>query len=436
MHANPNRRRTVLAAILALALVSPALADQPPTGTAAQEPAEESRGREIVAPPGTNLGLPFSAGVLAGDFLYLSGAIGNQPGTTEVTGDVKAQTRRTLENLEAVLDAAGLDFSRVVQMHLYLADVRHFPAVLTVWREVLGDVPVPPAGVAVEADVAIPGALTEIAMVAARPGVELRRVTPEGWPESPTSSWGVLAGDTLFLSGASAYDPATGKPVAGDAATQTKRAMENVGAVLEAAEMDFGDLATCRVFLTDARDYEAMNGAYGAFFPEAPPARATVRADFVHPGGFLVQVACVAARGAERRVVAPPGGGAGDRPFSPAIQVGDRLFLAGMVGRGEDGYPPSVAEQTRLTLKNLRATLHAAGMDFADVATATVFLADIRHYAAMNEAYRDLVGTPPPARATVGTRLMSPEALVEIQMTAVAHPETRRAASSPTPPGD
>ncbi len=65
-------------------------------------------------------------------------------------------------------------------------------------------------------------------------------------------------------------------------------------------------------------------------------------------------------------------------------------------------------------------TLAAAGLGFRDVETASAFLTDIRHYAAMNEIYRQVVGSPPPARATVGAPLMSPDALVEIQMTARA----------------
>ena len=76
-------------------------------------------------------------------------------------------------------------------------------------------------------------------------------------------------------------------------------------------------------------------------------------------------------------------------------------------------------EQTKLTLQNLRAALNAAGLDFKDVVETMVYLTDIRYFQAMNEVYREMVGSPPPARATVGTQLMAPEALVEIVMLAV-----------------
>ena len=194
--------------------------------------------------------------------------------------------------------------------------------------------------------------------------------------------------------------------------------MENVGAVLAAAGLGYGDVVGCRVYLPDARDFAALNEVYPTFFAgAAPPARATVRARLVDPR-WKVEIQCRAVAGGERRAVLPPGA-TPRKVFSPAIRVGDRLFLSGMVGRGPEGYPPVAGAQTRVVLERLAATLAAADMSFRDVVDATVFLADIRHYAAMNEVYREMVGSPPPARATVGTQLMSPEALVEIQMTAV-----------------
>ena len=126
----------------------------------------------------------------------------------------------------------------------------------------------------------------------------------------------------------------------------------------------------------------------------------------------------MAVRGTPAEVVRAKGAKPSGRPFSPAIAAGQRLYLSGMVGRGEQGFGVGVKQQTLITLGNLQATLRAAGLSFKDVATATVFLTDIRHYAEMNEVYAEVLGRPAPARATVGMPLMSPEALVEIEMTA------------------
>ena len=89
-----------------------------------------------------------------------------------------------------------------------------------------------------------------------------------------------------------------------------------------------------------------------------------------------------------------------------------------MVGRGPDGYPAGIEAQTEVVLDRLHATLKAAGLDFSHVENATVWLTDIRHYGQMNDVYRRTLPDPPPARATVGSVLMSPDALVEIAMTA------------------
>jgi 2-iminobutanoate/2-iminopropanoate deaminase len=134
---------------------------------------------------------------------------------------------------------------------------------------------------------------------------------------------------------------------------------------------------------------------------------------------FKTEIQCVAVKDPNRKVVVAEGATRSSSPFSPAIQVGNRLFLAGFVGRGPDGYAAGdVKAQTRQTLANLEATLAAAGMDLTNVVDATVYLSDIRYYQAMNEVYREIMPTPPPARATIGAQLMSPDALVEIMMLA------------------
>jgi enamine deaminase RidA (YjgF/YER057c/UK114 family) len=92
-----------------------------------------------------------------------------------------------------------------------------------------------------------------------------------------------------------------------------------------------------------------------------------------------------------------------------------------MTGRDDDGYPPGdVKAQTRLCIARLKATLAAAGLTLDDVVEATVYLTDVRHFADMNEIYRELVPQPRPSRTTIGTALMSPDALVEIMFIADA----------------
>jgi len=237
-----------------------------------------------------------------------------------------------------------------VSVNVFLSDVRLFQEMNAVYR---GYFPTsPPARATVKADIAVPGALVQIAMVVARAGVSRTAVTPDGMqrPELPYS-WGVVAGNTLFLAGTTSRDLKTYQPVGGDVATQTRCVLENIGATLKAARLDYDNVTSCKVFLADIRDFRAMNEVYGQFFAESPPARATVEAGLMNPA-FKVEIQCVAVRGSGKKVVVADGASLPRSPFSPAIQVGEHLYLSGMLGRGPDGWG-DIAEQTRTTLQNL-----------------------------------------------------------------------------------
>ncbi|HSR68744.1 MAG TPA: RidA family protein [Acidobacteriota bacterium] len=376
----------------------------------------QSAGRQVVAPQGADLSRPYSPAIRYGDFVYLSGSVGNEPGGPLKEG-FEAQAHQVFENLGAALKAAGLDFSRVVQLEAFLADARHFQDFNEVYLEYFSDAK--PVRATVAADLPLTGALLEVSVIAARDGLPLERLVPEGWTPSSRYSWGIKAADTLFIAGMVPRDVPAGRLIEGDIAEQTRQALGNVGRVLEAGGMDYSDVVTCKVYLVDARHFSAMNAAYREFFPPAhPPARATVRAPLMSAAAGI-EILCTAVQDDSRRVVMAEGASPPSSPFSPAIQAGGRLFLSGMVGRGREGFGDFPA-QTRQTLENLSATLRAAGLDFSDVLEANVWLGDIRYYDALNEIYSQMLPLAPPARTTVGMQLMAPQALVEIRMVAAA----------------
>jgi 2-iminobutanoate/2-iminopropanoate deaminase len=86
------------------------------------------------------------------------------------------------------------------------------------------------------------------------------------------------AGDLLFVSGQVPFDPATGVMVGGDIATETRRVLESVGALLEAGGLSYAAVVRTTVFLADMNDFAAMNEVYRTFFTEPYPARSTVEA--------------------------------------------------------------------------------------------------------------------------------------------------------------
>jgi 2-iminobutanoate/2-iminopropanoate deaminase len=106
-------------------------------------------------------------------------------------------------------------------------------------------------------------------------------------------SLGIAAGDVVFLSGQVHLDPATGKLVAGDIGAQTRQCLENLKTVLAAAGLGFEHVVKTTVFLTDMRDFAAMNGVYKTYMVEPYPARSTVQVAGL-PLGARVEIEAIA----------------------------------------------------------------------------------------------------------------------------------------------
>ena len=105
----------------------------------------------------------------------------------------------------------------------------------------------------------------------------------------------ILVGDTLYCSGQIPIDPKTGSLISGTIEQETERVLENLGAVLRAAGMDYANVVNCTVYLLDMNDYGQVNEVYGRYFNEMPPARAAVQVAGL-PRNVRVEIACVAVR--------------------------------------------------------------------------------------------------------------------------------------------
>jgi 2-iminobutanoate/2-iminopropanoate deaminase len=108
------------------------------------------------------------------------------------------------------------------------------------------------------------------------------RTQPITSPDAPRAigpySSALRAGSLLFVSGQVPFDPATGAMVGGDIAVQTRRVLDNIGALLKAGGLTHADVVRTTVFLADMDDFAAMNDVYRTYFSEPYPARSTVQA--------------------------------------------------------------------------------------------------------------------------------------------------------------
>lgn len=91
-------------------------------------------------------------------------------------------------------------------------------------------------------------------------------------------SGAVRAGELLFISGQVPFDPSSGRLVGGDIGAQTRRVLDNIGALLGAAGLGFGHVARTTVYLANLDDFAAMNDVYATYFREPYPARSTIQA--------------------------------------------------------------------------------------------------------------------------------------------------------------
>src|SRR5947208_8883417 len=113
--------------------------------------------------------------------------------------------------------------------------------------------------------------------------------TPLGPAAIGPYSQAVRVGDLVFLSGQIPLDPGSGQVVAGDISEQTRRVMENLGAVLRAAGVGFSEVVRSTIYLVDLAQFAKVNEVYGTYFPAEPPARATVQVAAL-PRGVAVEI--------------------------------------------------------------------------------------------------------------------------------------------------
>jgi 2-iminobutanoate/2-iminopropanoate deaminase len=101
-------------------------------------------------------------------------------------------------------------------------------------------------------------------------------------------------GNLIFTAGTGPFDLKTGQLLLGDIRQQTRQVLENIKAILEAAGARMEDIVKTTIFLTDLKDWSAMNEVYREYFRQDPPVRSTVQVAALW-GGMAVEIEAIAA---------------------------------------------------------------------------------------------------------------------------------------------
>jgi enamine deaminase RidA (YjgF/YER057c/UK114 family) len=257
-------------------------------------------------------------------------------------------------------------------------------------------------------------------------GAERQRIMPQGTKLAGPYSPGIFAGEFLYVAGQGAEDAQEQLPK--DEEGQIRQCLNNVKTVVDAAGLTMEHVVYVQVYLTNYKDETTLNRVWKEFFPKAPPARSTI--GVARLAGTPVEMSAVAIRDLSlKKPIVPPGYPA-SVPISPAVRVGDRLYLSGFLGRDvNNGHIPSdPGAQVQLAFDRMEQTLKAAGAGFANMVFVNPYLTAEMPAHVMNKIYAthfEFGNTP--ARATIEVAGLPNGANIEFTGVAVMDLSQRRA---------
>jgi enamine deaminase RidA (YjgF/YER057c/UK114 family) len=361
---------------------------------------------KLISPPGAQIVGPYSPGLLAGKFLYVSGQ-GAKNAKGEYPATIAAQVRQTHENIKNIVTAAGLTMEHVVYSQIYVTGAVDFEAARAAWLELFpnGGPALAILGIArTPGDTPVEINAVAVTDLAAKKAVRL----PGSRHGDPPDA--MIAGDRLFFSACSGHGESGGVPA--DPEAEAKAALARMGKVLAAAGTGFDNVAFVNPYLTEGMDAGAMNRVYANHFKFGDtPARATIHVSRLPKGANLTFTGVAAMDASTRRSVRPknmpPSATA-----SPCVLVSDTLYCSAksafIPGPNAGIYASTVETQVRQSIRNLLDGLEEAGMDLSNVVSTNVYLDDVEEFAKMNKVYASYLKRPYPTRTTVQQRPPAP----------------------------
>ncbi|MFC7212603.1 Rid family hydrolase [Saliphagus sp. GCM10025334] len=401
-----------------------------------------------------------SQGIVRGDRVYVEGQIGLDPADLNdpiepvaasdvddlVNGDIKAQTSRTIDNIEAVLEEAGTSIDNVVKAVVFLDDKEEFDAMNEVYAERF---PEPyPARFAAEVDLPVK---VQIVAIAALPGENFEVIeTRDAIDYDLPLSQGYTLNDTVYVQGMvgvkpEKIDPDTGNvPMADlsnrvedDISDQTQWALTNIKNILGAVDTEptLDDVMKTMVYLDDKDVFFEMNENYCDVLNEPRPARRCWEISSLFTGIEIVATAAREPGSAEviRTHDALQYSSGGREYTSQGWTVGDTVYVHGMVGIPPENLDPDthvapmedienrlveggIEEEMRVSIENAAAVLEEAGASLDDAVKVGVYFDDMdADFEGMQRIYKEYFSEPYPTRYMYEAEIFS---AVEIEVVA------------------
>jgi len=358
-----------------------------------------------------------SDGILAGKTLYVAAQDGrNSDGS--LPASFPQQVKQSLDHVREVLKAAGMDMGNLVWVQLYLTSAQDIAAMNDVYWQSIGANP--PARTVLVAAGLPGGQKVQINAIAVASSAKRQVITPAGWPHGRrTDPAGIQADDVLYISAQSGADPVTGKLPA-DYAQEVKQSLDNVGAVLKAANMTMANVVWTNPYMASPesraasdilahngqmqpQQMAAMNKVYASYFEFGnTPGRGTMELAALPAGARLVFTAIAGADLSQRKSIRPR-----NMPPSPTASPGivyrDTYYMSGKSGfiPGQGIVTQDVELQLRQTMRNLLDDLEEADMDFPDVVFSEVYVRDIKDADRVQALYGTFFKGVFPARTTL-----------------------------------
>ncbi len=340
-----------------------------------------------------------SAGVLAGDTLYVAGQNGRSSDGS-LPKDFSQEVSQSLSNVQGVLRAAGMEFGSVVWMHVYVTSLQDVAAMNDVYWRLIGSHP-PARTVLVVANLP-KGEKVQISCIAAANTLERKVIQPPGWPKGDhIDPAGIQAGEVLYISAQDGADRVTGK-ISEDYGTEVKQALDNVATILKTANMSMANVVWVNPYLASAEENVAgpntpaviahngqvqrpsasvMNKIYASYFEFGnTPGRGTIQVANL-PNSSHVVFSVIAGSDLSKRKSIQIRNMKPSPTASPGVIYWDTYYMSGKSGFIPDQgiVTQDVALQLRQTMRNLLDDLQGADLDFPDVVQATIYLRDMQY---------------------------------------------------------